>query len=114
MTPQYRKLESLISGHETRNCNVSLITAAAAVAVALSINSNAPDEKLTVKQDSSFPRAPVAGRRARDGLSRIWFRRSGDIAGGSWSSNGRLHHTGKPSLEAHQVSPGFCFVFSVP
>jgi hypothetical protein len=32
MTTQHRKLESLIYGHETRNCNVSLNTAAAAVA----------------------------------------------------------------------------------
>jgi len=60
MTTQHRKLESLISGHETRNCNVSLITAAVAVAVALPIESNAQSEKLTCKQDSSFPRAPVA------------------------------------------------------
>ena len=52
MTTQHRKLESLISGYETRNCNVSLITAAAAVA--LSSNLIASGKKLTGKQGSSF------------------------------------------------------------
>lgn len=88
MTTQYRKLESLTFGHETRNCNVSLIDCRCRRRVA--IRSIAPSEKLTAKQDSSSPRAPVAGRRLGDGL------RQGIPAGSRLLRGWRLRHWAAP------------------